>query len=125
MRPTSNEKERPSVHGQKSNGSIEREQKEREQLVKTQDASMIGEMSMTMTTSKKLHAMIREGTRGEPGYALGYGVRVGYWPCLCAPYIQIAFHAGGLRSGSDCRHTRTAPILAILNTTLTNSYVST
>lgn len=24
-------------------------------------------------------------------HALGFGVRVGYWPCLRAPYVQLAF----------------------------------
>lgn len=24
-------------------------------------------------------------------HATGYGLRVGYWPCLRAPYMQLAF----------------------------------
>ena len=40
----------------------------------------------------RLRAMVRKSTRGEPGYALGYGLRVGYWPCLRAPYVQVALH---------------------------------
>jgi hypothetical protein len=38
-------------------------------------------------------AAIRAGKRNAAGkYALGYGLRVGYWPCLEAPYVQVAFH---------------------------------
>jgi hypothetical protein len=36
--------------------------------------------------------MLRMSTRGDAGYAIGYGLKVGYWPCLRAPYIEIAFH---------------------------------
>lgn len=28
--------------------------------------------------------------QGKP--SLGYGLRMGYWPCLQAPYLQIAIH---------------------------------
>jgi hypothetical protein len=36
--------------------------------------------------------MVRMSTRGAAGYAIGYGLKVGYWPCLRAPYIEVAFH---------------------------------
>lgn len=39
-----------------------------------------------------LHMMIRSSTRGEAGYAIGHGLKFGYWPCLRAPFIQISFH---------------------------------
>jgi hypothetical protein len=43
--------------------------------------------------SRRLHGMIRVGKRNAEGrHALGYGLRLGYWPCLKAPYVQIAFH---------------------------------
>jgi hypothetical protein len=42
---------------------------------------------------RRFHAAIRVGKRSPLGkYVLGYGLRVGYWPCLKAPYVQIAFH---------------------------------
>jgi hypothetical protein len=43
-------------------------------------------------SNRKLRIGVRKSTRGEAGYALGYGLRIGYWPCLLAPYVQIAFH---------------------------------
>jgi hypothetical protein len=32
-------------------------------------------------------------TKVSPGgkHALGFGLRVGYWPCLRAPYVQLSF----------------------------------
>jgi hypothetical protein len=41
----------------------------------------------------RFHAAVRVGKRNAEGhYALAYGLRLGYWPCLKAPYIQVAFH---------------------------------
>jgi hypothetical protein len=40
----------------------------------------------------RFRAMVRKSRRGEAGYALGYGLRIGYWPCLHAPYVQIVVH---------------------------------
>ena len=41
---------------------------------------------------KALRAMLRNSTRGVAGYAIGYGLKLGYWPCLRAPFIQISFN---------------------------------
>jgi hypothetical protein len=43
-------------------------------------------------STARLHIMVRSSTRGEAGHALGYGVQLGYWPCLCAPFVQIRIH---------------------------------
>ena len=40
----------------------------------------------------KLRAMIRNSTHGDAGYAIGYGLKLGYWPCLRAPFVQISFY---------------------------------
>ena len=46
-----------------------------------------------MTEGRRFRAAVRTGKRnGEGRYALGYGLRFGYWPCLRAPYAQLAFH---------------------------------
>jgi hypothetical protein len=45
-----------------------------------------------MRRDRRLRWGIRKGAKGETGYALGYGVRIGYWPCLRGPYVQLAFH---------------------------------
>jgi hypothetical protein len=42
--------------------------------------------------ARKFRWAIRTGKRGVEGYATAYGLRIGYWPCLRAPYLQIAFH---------------------------------
>lgn len=42
--------------------------------------------------NRKFRFEIRNSKQGAPGFSLGYGVRVGYWPCLKAPYIQVAWH---------------------------------
>jgi hypothetical protein len=47
---------------------------------------------MTARPDHRIHLMIRPSKHGEAGSALNYGLRVGYWPCLRAPFIQIAFH---------------------------------
>jgi hypothetical protein len=41
----------------------------------------------------RFRTAIRAGKRSPEGrYALAYGLRIGYWPCLRAPYVQLAFH---------------------------------
>lgn len=35
--------------------------------------------------------LIRNRQSPEGRTALGFGIRIGYWPCLKAPYVQIAF----------------------------------
>lgn len=45
---------------------------------------------------RKFRYAVREGTSkvfadGVRRTAIGFGVKVGYWPCLRAPYIEIAF----------------------------------
>ena len=46
---------------------------------------------------KKFHAAVRDGkTRGkEDGSMLrarSFGVKIGYWPCFRAPFIEIAWN---------------------------------
>lgn len=37
-----------------------------------------------------LHAQARPMKKSPGGVrSFGVGLRVGYWPCLCAPYVQI------------------------------------
>ena len=41
----------------------------------------------------RIRAATRTGKCSAEGrYTLAYGLRLGYWPCLKAPYIQVAFH---------------------------------
>jgi hypothetical protein len=40
----------------------------------------------------RLRGAIRKNTRGAVGYGVGYGLKIGYWPCQRAPFIQLAFH---------------------------------
>lgn len=41
---------------------------------------------------RKLRAQIHHNKRDLGGVpSVGFGSRVGYWPCLRAPYVQIAF----------------------------------
>lgn len=40
----------------------------------------------------RLRTQLRELKRSPEGSrAIGFGVRVGYWPCLFAPYAQATF----------------------------------
>jgi hypothetical protein len=39
-----------------------------------------------------LRFMIRPSTRGDAGFAIGYGPKIGYWPCLQAPFVQFSIH---------------------------------
>jgi hypothetical protein len=42
---------------------------------------------------RKTRCMIRNNKFSADGRsALGYGIRAGWWPCLEAPYVQLAFH---------------------------------
>ena len=41
---------------------------------------------------RKLRATIRNSTLGNAEYAIGYGLKLGYWRCLQAPFVQIDFH---------------------------------
>jgi hypothetical protein len=56
----------------------------------------------------RLRWATRESTHGAAGYALGYGLRVGYWPCLRGVYVQVALHRwrieiwSGLPSYAHC-----------------------
>jgi hypothetical protein len=45
-----------------------------------------------MSDLRKLHIMVRPSRRGVAGQAIGYGLKVGYWPCLKAPFVQLALH---------------------------------
>jgi hypothetical protein len=41
----------------------------------------------------RFHGAVRTGKASPEGrYALAYGLRFGYWPCLRAPYVQVAVH---------------------------------
>jgi hypothetical protein len=42
--------------------------------------------------ARKLHIMVRASARGDAGSAICFGLKVGFWPCLQAPFIQFAFH---------------------------------
>jgi hypothetical protein len=73
----------------------------------------------------KLRVMIRNSIRGDAGYAVGYGLKFGYWPCLRAPFVQVSFnrwvfeiwyglpsykhHASFPELGAGCEHRRSAP----------------
>jgi hypothetical protein len=52
----------------------------------------------------RLRAMVRRSTRGKPGYAIGYGLRVGYWPCLRAHWrIEIWYGLPSYRAAEGAR----------------------
>jgi hypothetical protein len=54
---------------------------------------MVYPMSGMDEQNVRLRAMLRNNKRSAAGSpAIGYGLKVGYWPCLLAPYAQIAFH---------------------------------
>ena len=39
---------------------------------------------------RSIHAKLRENKHSQDGRcAMGFGARVGYWPCLKAPFFQI------------------------------------
>jgi hypothetical protein len=45
--------------------------------------------ALVMTPTMQPHAQARSLRKSPAGTrAFGLGVRVGYWPCLCAPYVQ-------------------------------------
>jgi hypothetical protein len=50
------------------------------------------DMIVTSAEARRIRLMVRPTPHGEAGSALNYGLRVGYWPCLRAPFIQIAIH---------------------------------
>lgn len=40
---------------------------------------------------RRLRTKLQRNRRSDSGVtALGFGVRIGYWPCLKAPYVQFA-----------------------------------
>jgi hypothetical protein len=42
--------------------------------------------------TRTLRVQLERTKRSPQGtHALGFGIRLGYWPCLRAPYVQFAF----------------------------------
>lgn len=47
-----------------------------------------------MTAAKRFHFQTRRFPKSEEGkQMLTLGIRIGYWPCLKAPFIQVAVWA--------------------------------
>jgi hypothetical protein len=41
---------------------------------------------------RRFRVMVRPSVSAVAGRAIGYGIRVGYWPCLKAPFFSVSFH---------------------------------
>jgi len=42
--------------------------------------------------ARRFRLEVRTSKERDGRFALGYGLRVGYWPCLKAPFLQVAFY---------------------------------